>query len=202
MLKAWEIFAIDYSLDAAEVAQATHGRRLSDTLREWCRIDDEDTLRAEITRFEQAVVDGGLAVLPGARELLSQLAANPTLRWTIVTSATRDFARRAIERCSLPFPVLGLVTSDDVPRGKPNPDPYLAGADKCNVNPTACLVVEDAPSGLRAGCAAGAKTLAVCTSHTRQLIEDSGAKPNWIVSDLTRVSARVENDGVAITIEK
>ena len=48
------------------------------------------------------------------------------------------------------------------------------------------LVVEDAPSGLRAGHAAGAKTLAVCTSHTRQEIEDSGAKPDWIVSDLTR----------------
>jgi HAD superfamily hydrolase (TIGR01509 family) len=140
-------------------------------------------------------------VLPGARELLSQLAANPILRWTIVTSATSDFARRAIESCSLPFPALGLVTADDVQRGKPHPDPYLSGAERCNANPTACLVVEDATSGLQAACAAGAKTLAVCTSHDRQTIENSGAKPNWIVSDLTRVSVRGENDKVAIVIE-
>ena len=45
VLKAWEIFAKDYSLDASEVTQAAHGRRLSDTLKEWCRIDDENTLQ-------------------------------------------------------------------------------------------------------------------------------------------------------------
>jgi hypothetical protein len=48
------------------------------------------------------------------------------------------------------------------------------------------LVVEDAPSGLNAGRAAGSKTLAVCTSHTRAEIVASGTSPDFIVKDLTR----------------
>jgi hypothetical protein len=48
------------------------------------------------------------------------------------------------------------------------------------------LVVEDAPSGLLAGRAAGARTLAVCTSHTRDQIAAFGAVPDFIVNDLTR----------------
>jgi beta-phosphoglucomutase-like phosphatase (HAD superfamily) len=51
---------------------------------------------------------------------------------------------------------------------------------------TAGLVVEDAPSGLIAGRAAGARTLAVCTSHTCDKIVASGATPDFIVNDLTR----------------
>jgi hypothetical protein len=49
------------------------------------------------------------------------------------------------------------------------------------------LVVEDAPSGLKAGHAAGAKTLAVCTSHSRQEIVESGTNPDYIVKDLSRL---------------
>lgn len=48
------------------------------------------------------------------------------------------------------------------------------------------LVVEDAPSGLIAGRVAGARTLAVCTSHTRDKILECGAAPDFIVNDLTR----------------
>jgi hypothetical protein len=48
------------------------------------------------------------------------------------------------------------------------------------------LVVEDAPLGLLAGRAAGARTLAVCTSHTREQIVASGAAPDFTVDNLTR----------------
>jgi len=47
-------------------------------------------------------------------------------------------------------------------------------------------VVEDAPSGLLAGRRAGARTLAVCTSHTRDKIVASGVTPDFIVDDLTK----------------
>ena len=48
------------------------------------------------------------------------------------------------------------------------------------------LVVEDAIAGLKSGRAAGARTLAVCTSTPRQTILDSDANPDYIVEDLTR----------------
>jgi beta-phosphoglucomutase-like phosphatase (HAD superfamily) len=45
IINAWDTFAKDYSFDATEVAHAAHGRRLYDTLKEWCRIDDEEKLQ-------------------------------------------------------------------------------------------------------------------------------------------------------------
>jgi hypothetical protein len=51
--KAWDTFARDYGLDAAHVAHATHGRRLYDTLKEWCRIEDEAKL--QVRRQERGV---------------------------------------------------------------------------------------------------------------------------------------------------
>jgi beta-phosphoglucomutase-like phosphatase (HAD superfamily) len=57
------------------------------------------------------------------------------------------------------------------------------------------LVVEDAPSGLIAGRAAGARTLAVCTSHTRDKIVECGAAPDYIVNDLTRYGMGLSDHG-------
>ncbi|TCD62951.1 hypothetical protein EIP91_006214 [Steccherinum ochraceum] len=189
VLKAWEIFAADYGLNAVQVAHETHGRRLYDTLREYCKIRDEETLQREIARFEQAVIDGGPIALPGALALLKQIGAGSPesgAGWTIVTSATSLYTRQALPRCGVPLPPMGLVTSDDVAHGKPHPAPYLAGARRLGADPTRCLVIEDAPSGLLSGRAAGCKTIAVCTSHTREKILQSGAAPDYIVKDLSR----------------
>ena len=105
--------------------------------------------------------------------------------WIIATSATNVYAPRALKACGIPIPSSGLVTSGDVARGKPHPDPYLTAAEHCGVDPKNCLVVEDAPSGLKSGRAAGAKTLAVCTSHSREQIL-AASNPDYIVEDLTR----------------
>lgn len=98
-----------------------------------------------------------------------------------------------------------MVTSENVSRGKPFPDPYLEGARRCRIQLTASspveggqsiatpmiaegekvLVVEDAPSGIRSGKAAGAITLAVLTGQTEDQIRRSGAEPDFIVRDLT-----------------
>jgi beta-phosphoglucomutase-like phosphatase (HAD superfamily) len=64
------------------------------------------------------------------------------------------------------------------------PDPYLLGAERCGVEPSRCLVVEDAPAGIISGHTAGCKTLALITSHTREQVE--GAKPDYIVKNLSR----------------
>jgi len=202
VLKAWDTFAKDYSFDAEKVAHASHGRRLYDTLKEFCRLNDDDKLQAEIVRFESEVIEGGPVVLPGALSLLDKLAHETAIGWTVVTSATNIFAPRALERCAIPLPPAGYITSNDVAKGKPHPDPYLAGAKLCGVAPSNCLVVEDAPSGLKAGRAAGSKTLAVCTSHTRQVIISSGVNPDYIVKDLTKVSTRWMDGKIEVTMDE
>ncbi|PPQ67390.1 hypothetical protein CVT25_005969 [Psilocybe cyanescens] len=189
VLKAWKTFSDDYNLgDSASVAHATHGRRLYDTLKEYCGITDEKYLLQEIDRFEDEVIEGGPMALPGAVDLLLKLNSNlsTSSRWTIVTSASNKYAPRALERSGVPLPSLGLITSNDVSEGKPHPAPYLAGALRCSIDPKNCLVVEDAISGLKSGRAAGSLTLAVCTSTLRNTILESGSQPDFIVSDLTK----------------
>lgn len=66
----------------------------------------------------------------------------------------------------------------------PRPDPYLLGAERAGVDPARCLVVEDAPAGVRSGRAAGCKTLGLVTSHTREQIDE--AKPDYVVPNLAR----------------
>lgn len=98
MLQAWQVFAGDYGLDALDTHHKAHGRRLYDTLKEYCHIADEDTLqvrpcvpvprdpdrthtltprprntKAEIVRFEELVILGGPIVLPGALSLLHRV---------------------------------------------------------------------------------------------------------------------------------
>ncbi|KLO20008.1 HAD-like protein [Schizopora paradoxa] len=203
VLKAWATFANDYGLDADTVAHATHGRRLYDTLKEYCNIQDEDKLHEEIKRFEQEVLDGGPVPLAGAIPLLTTLntLTEPApSRWTIVTSASNFYAPQVLARASIPLPSsTGIITSNDVARGKPHPDPYLAGARACNVDPHACLVVEDAPSGVRSGHAAGSKVVAVCTSHSRQAMVD--ASPDFVISDLTKMSVACIDGKFQVTLD-
>jgi len=75
-----------------------------------------------------------------------------------------------------------LITSTDVQRGKPDPEPYIKAAQSLGLAPADCIVVEDAPAGIRAGNAAGARVLALRTTAPDPDLTQSGA--TWIVNDL------------------
>ena len=75
-----------------------------------------------------------------------------------------------------------MVTSSDVQRGKPDPEPYLKAAQILGFPPADCVVVEDAPAGIRAGQAAGSRVLAVRTTAPDLELTQSGA--TWIINDL------------------
>lgn len=104
--------------------------------------------------------------LPGAVDALSALAADPSARFAIATSCTRDLAAVRISSSGIAPPPV-VVTVDDVERGKPHPDPFLEAARRLGVDPADCLVVEDAPGGLASAHAAGCATLAVTTTTPR-----------------------------------
>lgn len=53
-------------------------------------------------------------------------------------AATNYYAPRALQRCKIPLPDVNIVTSNDVAKGKPHPEPYTAGATRCRVEPTTC----------------------------------------------------------------
>jgi beta-phosphoglucomutase-like phosphatase (HAD superfamily) len=103
----------------------------------------------------------GVSALPGANKVVRGL---PKDAWAVVTSGSLAVASARIGAAGLPVPDV-LITADDVDRGKPEPDGYLAAARAVGVPPGRCLVVEDTPAGLAAGRAAGALTLGLLTTH-------------------------------------
>ncbi|HET8923596.1 MAG TPA: HAD family hydrolase [Candidatus Acidoferrum sp.] len=183
--RVWARWAREHGFEPDEVVRRAHGRPSISTIRELLPNGDHAVEDREIERREIADVDGVIP-LPGAVELLGAL---PLERWTIVTSCTRPLAGVRIAAAGLPMPK-HLVTSTDVRRGKPDPEPYLAGARILGVNPSDCVVIEDAPAGIRAGKAAGARVLALRTTVTDPELLGAGA--DWILdtcADLSVMSA-------------
>jgi len=199
VLAAWKVFGKQYGFDGVKAAHDTHGRRLMDSLSELCHLSG-DQLKNEVDRFEQIVIDVGPKILPGVKSLLESINAGRSEDhpgWILVTSATFTYAPAALRKAAVPLPI-SMVTSEDVSKGKPFPDPYLVGASKLGIDPKDCLVVEDAPSGLQSGRDAGAKTLAVCTTHDREDLERFN--PDYIVPDLTSVTIRWVGRRLEVTI--
>ena len=58
-----------------------------------------------------------------------------------------------------------IVCAEDVVRGKPYPEPFLLAADRLDVAPECCIVIEDAPAGLEGGRRAGMKSIGVLNTH-------------------------------------
>ncbi|GMK58966.1 hypothetical protein CspeluHIS016_0604080 [Cutaneotrichosporon spelunceum] len=200
VVKAWELFAEKYPLDLEDILRSAHGMRTIDVLRKWCKVSDEH-IEAEVVRFETAILENaeeigrqtgksGIEVLPGVGKLLTDLSEHKHMRdgelkWAICTSSTHFYAGQAIPIAGLETPKI-FVTADSVQRGKPFPDPYLLGAKGCNASPFESLVVEDAPTGIRSGKAAGCRVLATCTSHSAEELEKEC--PDFLVEDLSKVS--------------
>src|SRR5467141_1219209 len=174
--RVWAGWAHEHGFDPDEVVKKAHGRPSITTIRELLPHADHAAEDREVERREIADVEGVIP-LPGAMELLQAL---PLERWAIVTSCTRALAHVRIGAAGLPKPRY-LVTSTDVKHGKPNPEPYLKGAQILGVPAADCLVVEDAPVGVRAGKAAGARVLALRTTASDAELQQAGA--NWIVDD-------------------
>ncbi len=102
-------------------------------------------------------VDGS-CVLPGAVQTLKYLKEKGIL--TAVGSASKN-APLILERTGL-LPLLDKISCGlDTTKSKPDPEVFLVAAKKLGLNPTECLVVEDAVAGIQAAKAGGMATLAV-----------------------------------------
>ncbi|GAB3486391.1 HAD family hydrolase [Nocardiopsis coralliicola] len=83
----------------------------------------------------------------------------------LVTSAERGWAGEALELAGIADAFAGAVTAEDVVRGKPDPEGYLAGARLLGAAPEDVTVFEDTPAGVQAGLSAGMTVVAVTTTH-------------------------------------
>jgi sugar-phosphatase len=175
--RVWTIWAKKHGFVPDEVVRHAHGRPSITTIRELLPNADHDAENREVERGEIEDVEGVIP-LPGALELLQTL---PQDRWAIATSCTRRLAEVRIRAAGLPMPK-HMITSNDVQRGKPDPEPYSKAAKILGFAPADCIVIEDAPAGIRAGKAAGARVLALRSTAPDPELTQSGA--DWIANDL------------------
>ena len=79
-----------------------------------------------------------------------------------------------------------LVTGSDVTRQKPFPDIFLKGAELIGVPPENCVVVEDSINGIKAAKTAGAVSIGVTTSFSREELDEK-AGPDFIIDDINQL---------------
>ena len=101
----------------------------------------------------------GLPWCDGAREMLEALAAERT-PMALVTNTQRALTERALNSIGRHY-FSATVCADEVPSGKPAPDPYLRAADLLGLSPADCLAVEDSVTGTAAAEGAGCAVLVV-----------------------------------------
>jgi HAD superfamily hydrolase (TIGR01509 family) len=105
----------------------------------------------------------GLPLLSGAEDAVRALAA----RWPlgVASSSNREIIDLFLELASFGDAFRVAVSSEEVERGKPAPDVYLAAAAKLGADPARCVAIEDSSNGLRAAVAAGMPVIAVPNPH-------------------------------------
>ncbi|MEG9434661.1 HAD-IA family hydrolase [Edaphobacter sp. HDX4] len=189
VVRCWHIWAKKYNIPNADTYEVPHGVRAIDIIRS-LRPDIDPLEGLQVIEDLEIADTSDLRVLPGAKELLESL---PSERWAIVTSATRRLMLSRLEAAGLPVPGR-IVSADEVEKGKPDPEPYRKGAQLLGCTPDECIVVEDAPSGVGAGKAAGSRVLGVVGTHTLAQLEQA----DWIVESLEKVRAEVHNGGLAL----
>jgi len=177
--RVWRNWAVEHGFDPAEVVGRAHGRPSLTTIREY---------------------------LPNA----NHLAENR--KWSAAKSRTprvscffrarascSPVCRRAVDDCHLVYEGAsggsparrraahprGWITSSDVTNGKPHPEPFLKAAANLGFAAQDCIVLEDAPAGIRAGKASGARVIAFRTTVPETELHIAGS--DWIVNSCAEI---------------
>lgn len=179
--RVWSVWAQRHGLEPERIVTMAHGRPSIATIRELLPGADHTAEDREVERMEIADI-GDVVALPGARLLLETL---PAARFMVVTSATRPLAEVRLRAAGFVVPA-EMITANDIRHGKPHPEPYWKGAEKLKLAPADCIVVEDAPAGIRSAKAAGTRVIALRTTTSDRELRAAGA--DWIVDSCAAIS--------------
>ncbi|MFE2365813.1 HAD-IA family hydrolase, partial [Streptomyces virginiae] len=150
--RMWGEWARRHGLDPEEVHRVALRTRPVETFAEVAPERDPAECLALLHELEDEDVRSGVyAAFDGAAGLLEAL---PPGSWALVTSNYEHRVRGRFARTGLPVPEV-VVDAAAVAEGKPSPVPYLLAAARLGAEPRDCLVIEDAPSGVRSGLSAG-----------------------------------------------
>lgn len=133
------------------------------------------------------LIKGRLGPLPGAVAFIADCRRRG-LKLAVASSADRMKVEGNIREIGLETGQFeAIVTGSDVEHKKPHPEIFLTAAARMGLRGEQCLVVEDAPNGLKAGKAAGARCLGILSSFDEATLKAAGA--DWTARDLANAPA-------------
>jgi HAD superfamily hydrolase (TIGR01509 family) len=192
---AWQQSMAKFGIHmTAEDAYATEGARGVDTIRMMVKQQqgrDIDETEAQLMYDEKTRCFHALPetrIMPGVKELMAQIKACGMNVGVVTGSGQRPLINRLLNDFSEFIDEQNITTAYDIKKGKPNPDPYLAGLKKAGqLKPWQAIVVENAPLGVQAGVAAQIFTVAVNTGPLPdKTLLDAGA--NLLFTKMTDFS--------------
>jgi sugar-phosphatase len=190
--RQWRIWSRERGIDEQKAVAIAHGVRALEVIR---TIAPHLDAEAEVSKLEslEAADHEGVAVMPGAANLVGSI---PDDRWGVVTSGRRHLAAARLQFAGIPIPEV-MVTAQDVANGKPHPEPYLKGAELLGVSPAECLVIEDAPAGIRSAHAGGMKVIALTSTYPASALGEADA----VVEKLEQIHVAPDGAGMlAVTV--
>ncbi len=152
-----EDFAAGYGKGAEAFVKAgarVHGLELSDA-----QAHAGAELREQY--LTEAVRAEGLPAFPGVLDLIRSALGENGFRLAIATSATRELSEAILDAVKVPHQKMVYVSGSEVTKKKPDPQIFLIAIRRLGMEAQRCIVFEDAPSGVQAARAAGARCVAV-----------------------------------------
>lgn len=168
---AWRDILAGESFDLAhDQFVATFGQRNDTILRDWLGADLAISEVARIgdakeARYRALVQAGGITLLPGVERWLTRLQA-AGWRQAIASAAPRANVEAIVAALGIAAYFDAISSAEDVQRGKPDPQVFLVAAERLEVLPQRCIVIEDAPAGLLGAQRGGMRAIGVRSSHT------------------------------------
>jgi sugar-phosphatase len=184
--RQWRFWARERGIDEEKVMAIAHGVRAVEVIR---AVAPQLDAEAEVGKLEtrEAADREGVSVMPGAIELLQLI---PDSHWGVVTSGRSHLATSRLQLARIPIPKV-MVTASDVAQGKPHPEPYLKGAELLGFDPKECLVIEDAPAGIRAAHAADMRVIGLTSTYPESALSEA----DFVVSKLAHVQVGLDGAG-------
>jgi len=154
---------LEYPPEITQTLMGMNSTEWSHYLRERGIPLPEEKIVEEVLGRVAASLKEDLHLMPGAVEVVRTLAE----RWPLAigSSANREIITLVLDLAGIRDAFGVIVSSAEVPRGKPAPDTYLRAAELLGVPAERCAVIEDSANGIRAGHAAGARTIAIPNKH-------------------------------------
>jgi len=190
--RQWRLWSQENGVDPEKVLKIAQGRRTVEVVR---LLAPHLQAEEEVQKLEQreAADTEGVTVMPGAGDLVGSI---PDGRWGVVTSGTRYLATSRLRLGNLPIPRV-LVSADEVVKGKPDPEPFLKGAGLLGVHTEECLVIEDAPAGIRAAHAGGMKVIALPSTYPVSELGEADA----VVQGLRQIRVGWLNERLRVDVQ-